>query len=189
MLNKTEDSANTFSKRKTSPESIGENKEQLQNIINAIEDGVTIVGLDGKILDCNQASYKLLGLSKEELIGKNVYDMVVPEDRQRAMDGALKVLKTGKVLNQVGVLRKDNSTFYAEISVTMLCDKNGKATSFLGVVRDISERKRIEDELRQREQLYRMFFDNSDDGFIVTEPIFDENGKAVDFRFLNVNLA
>ncbi len=164
-------------------------QEKHQNIIDAIEDGVTIVGLEGKILDCNKASYKQLGLTREELIGKNVYDIVVPEDRQRAMEGALKVLQTGKVLNQVGVLRKDNSTFYAEISVTALYDKNGKPTSFLGVVRDISERKKTEDRLKQSEQFYHTFFDNSDDGFLLAEPVYDETGKAIDFRFLNVNLA
>lgn len=188
MLNKTEDRARIFSDSNEPQKALEEGKG-LQNVIDAIEDGVTIAGLDGKILDCNKASYKQLGLTKEEMIGKNVYDIVVPEDRQRAMDEALEVLKTGKVLNQVGVLRKDNSTFYAEISVTALYDRSGKPTSLLGVVRDISERKKTEDELKQSEQLYRTLFDNSEDGFMLLELLLDKEGIAHDFQFLKLNLA
>ena len=189
MLKKSEHDVKIFLEYNKSQEALSEAYEKLQNIINAIEDGVTLVGLDGKILDCNKASFGQLGLTKEELIGKNVYDIVVPEDRQRAMDGALKVLETGKVLNQVGVLRKDNSVFYAEISVTALYDKNGNPNSFLGVIRDISERKRIDDELRQSEQLYHTLFDNSADGFMLIELLFDKTGVANDFRFLKLNAA
>ena len=168
---------------------VRDTKESLQDILNAMDDGVALVGLDGKVLDCNEASLKLLGLTREEFIGTNVYDIVVPKDRQRAIEGALKVLETGKVLNQVDVLRKNSSAFCAEISVTALYDKNKKPVIFVGVTRDVTERKKMEAELKENEQLYRTLFDNSEDGFMLLEPIFGENGKASDFRFLKLNSA
>jgi PAS domain S-box-containing protein len=128
-------------------------RENLQDILNAMDDGITLVGLDGRVLDCNEASLKKLGLTREEFMGKNVYDIVVPEDRQRALEGALKVLETGRNLNEVGVLRKDNSAFCAEISVTALYDENKKPIRFLGVVRDISERKKTEEILKRQAAL------------------------------------
>ena len=73
-------------------------KENLQNILNSIDDGVTLVTLDGKIIDTNESSLKQVGLTKEEFVGKNVYDMVAPEDKQRAIEGSVKVLETGKLL-------------------------------------------------------------------------------------------
>jgi PAS domain S-box-containing protein len=178
-----------ITERKKAEEVLKYTKERLNNIFNATDEGITIAGSDGKVSDCNETSLKMLGLTREEFIGTNVYDIVVPEDRQRAMEGALKVLETGRNLTEVGVLRKDGSFFQAEISVTALYDKNGKPISFLGVVRDITERKKIEGALRDSEILYRTLFDNSEDGFMLLDPIFDENGKACDFRVLEVNHA
>ena len=164
-------------------------KERLQSILNAVDDGIALVGLDGSVLDCNEASLKLLGLTREEFIGTNVYDSIVPEDKQRAIDGALKVLQTGRVLNQVGVMKKNGSSFCAEISVTALYDKERKPVSFIGVTRDITERKKMEEELKESEQLYRTLFDNSEEGFMLLELIYDENDSACDFRFLKINPA
>ena len=175
--------------RRQAEEALRDAKERLQSILNSMDDGVTLVGLDGTVLDCNEASIKMLGLTREEFIGKNVYDIVVPEDRQRAIEGSFKVLEAGRTLTEVGVLRKGNAAFSAEISVTAICDKNGKPIVFLGVTRDITKRKKMEEELRENEELYRTLFDNSNDGFILVEPLYDGEDKASDFRFLKVNRA
>ena len=162
-------------------------KEKLESILNAIEEGITLADLDGKITDCNEASLTLLGLNREELISKKVYDIVVPEDRQRAMQGVLKVLETGKNLTEVGVLRKNGSIFQAEISVTLLHDKTGKPFSFLGVVRDISKRKQVEEASKESEERYRTLFSRIGEAFALHEMLFDRNGVPNDYRFLEVN--
>ena len=51
------------------------------------------------------------------------------------------------------------------------------------------ERKKEEETLKESETIYRTLFDNSEDGFILLEPIYAENGEACDFRFLRVNRA
>jgi PAS domain S-box-containing protein len=179
-----------ITERKKTEEVLKESKERLQGILNGVDDGISIVDLSGKVVDCNEASLKLLGLTREEFLGTNVYDIVVPEDRQQAIDGALQVLKKGRIVNQVRVLRKNGSPFWAEISVTSFCDKDKKPIAFIGVTRDISERKSIETELQESEQLYRTLFDKSEEGFILVEPLINENTKeAYDFRFLKVNSA
>ena len=130
-----------------------------------------------------------MGLTRrEELIGKNAFDSVIPEDRQQALNGASQVLKSGKTVNQVRVTRKNGPPFWAEISVTALYD-NGTPVLFLGVTRDITVRKRLEEELKESEEIYRTLFDNSDDGFVLVEPILDKNFPSGDFRFLKVNRA
>ncbi len=167
----------------------GDTQNRLKKIFDNMEDGITIVDLDGTVLDCNKASLLLLGLTRrEELIGTNVYDSILPEDSQQPMKGAEQVLKTGKIVNQVRVMRKNSSPFWAEISVTALHDNNQPAL-FLGVTRDITERKKLEQELKDSEEIYRTLFDNSDDGFILIGPILDKNGDVTDFKFLKVNPA
>ena len=178
-----------ITERKKAQECLTDSNEKLQGILNAIEEGISLVGLDGRVLDCNEASSKLIGLAKDEFIGMNVYDIIVPEDRQRAIDGAAKVLETGRIVNEVGVLRKNGEPFCGEISVAMLRDKNGNPAGFVGITRDITERKKIETEMKESEQLYRTLFENTDDGFMLVEPIYNENGNAYDIRFLKFNAA
>lgn len=154
-----------------------------------MDDGITLVGLDGKFIDTNRASLKQLGLTKEEVLGKNVYDVVAPEDRQRAIEGSFKVLETGKVVNQVRVQRKDGSCFFAEIATTLIYDADNKPYVFLGVTRDITERKEIEEALRESEQLYRTIFDNSEDAFQLVKVLYDVKGDPSSYVFLKVNSA
>ena len=141
--------AQDITERKKAEAALKDTQRNLQDILNGVDDGIALVSLDGRILNCNEPAFKKLGLKSEELIGTNVYDIVIPEDRPRAIEGALKVLETGRILNEVGVLRKNNTAFCAEISVTALYDKNGKPVSFVGVVRDITERKKTEEALRK----------------------------------------
>jgi PAS domain S-box-containing protein len=55
--------------------------------------------------------------------------------------------------------------------------------------RSITKRKKAEEALKESEQLYRTIFDNRDDGFVLVDPIYDENNNACDIRFLQLNLA
>jgi PAS domain S-box-containing protein len=162
-------------------------KGRLESILNAIADGITLAGLDGKITDCNEASLTLLGLNREELIGKKVFDIVIPEDRQRAIQEVLKVLETSKNLIEVEVLRKNGNIFQAEISVTLLLDKTGKPFGFLGVLRDISKRKQVEEASRESEERYRTLFSRIGEAFALHEMLFDSQSVPYDYRFLEVN--
>src|SRR5690606_14362844 len=122
---------NFGSKQIDSKKAEGNTTIRLQEVLNGIDDGITLVGLDGKVLDCNQASLRLLNLEYTEFVGTNVYEVIFPKDRQKALKGASEVLRTGKLVNQVRVKRKNKSPFWAEISTTPLIDKKGKPYLFL----------------------------------------------------------
>ena len=177
-----------ITERKKVEAALEENKERLQRILNAMEDGIVIIGLDGKVVDCNEAASKQLGFAREELVGKNITDYMVPEDRQHSIiEASAEIRRGGRTLVEARVSRKNGSVFSAEVSLTAFYDKNRKPIGLLGVARDITERKKIEETLRESEQLYRTLFENSEDGFMLLEPIFDKNGEACDFRFLKLN--
>ncbi len=59
----------------------------------------------------------------------------------------------------------------------------------IGMAVDVTERKKTEETLKESEQLYKTIFDNRDDGFVLVEPIYDENDNACDIRILQLNLA
>ena len=154
--------------------------------MDAIEDGIVLIGLDGKVMDCNRASLKQLGLTREELLGNDVTNFIVPEERQESItESRCKVQETGEALTQVKAIRKDKSTFFAEISITSLCDKNNKRVGLIGVARDITERKKTEEALANAQVILKRQLDEIKfyyDVAPVALSIFDTN-----LRFVKVN--
>jgi len=138
-----------ITEREEAERALRESEEKLRGIYSAMLDGVSLVGLDGRILDCNDAVLRLHGLSREEYVGANVYSFIAPEDRQRAMQEGSEVLEKGFLLTEAKALRKIGGTFDAEINVSLLRDVSGKPSAFLGVTRDVTERKMMEGKLRQ----------------------------------------
>ena len=146
-----------ITERKKAEIALEENKDRLQNIMDAMEDGIVFIGLDGKVMDCNKASLRQLGLTREELLGNNVTNFIVPEERQASItESMFKIQRTGEALTQVKAFRKDKSVFFAEVLITALYDKNKKQVGLISVARDITERRKTEEALKTGEERFRL---------------------------------
>src|SRR5207245_6411881 len=89
----------------------------------------------------------------EELVGKSALQFVTPEDWQRAVDNAQQTLHPGSVSHvECTLVRKDGIRLPVELSASPIADSEGKPQAFVGVVRDVSERRRAEAELRERKE-------------------------------------
>lgn len=121
------------------------------SILEAIPDAVAAVNQQGVIIHVNSQAEALFGYTRDELIGQSV-EMLVPE-RQRAQHhqhrddyySRPKIRRMGSGLDLNG-RRRDGSEFPVEISLSPVPTGNG--TIVLSVIRDITDRKRIEEELR-----------------------------------------
>jgi PAS domain S-box-containing protein len=129
------------------------------SILEAIPDAVAAVNQQGVIIQVNSQSETLFGYTRDELIGQSV-EMLVPE-RQRpqhhlhreSFHSRPKIRRMGSGLDLYG-RRRDGSEFPVEISLSPVATGNGAIV--LSVIRDISDRKRIEEELRRaNEELER----------------------------------
>ncbi|MBM4400735.1 MAG: PAS domain S-box protein, partial [Crenarchaeota archaeon] len=112
------------------------------------------------------ASHKwILGYEPSELIGRNVYDLIHPDDAARAMEAAEKAFKnnSGGTM-EVRVRRADGSYILSEGIGKILTDKNGQVTGMMFSSRDITERKKIEEKLRASEKRFRETLDNMIEG-------------------------
>lgn len=123
---------------------------RLSSAAKMTTDSIVISNLDGKIIDVNKATLKMYGTDDEkELIGKSSYDLIAPEDREKALVGMKETLEKGYVKGrEYNIITKDGGRVPVEMSVALMKDVDGKPIGFVGISRDITERKRAEEKIK-----------------------------------------
>ncbi len=125
-------------------------------IIDAMIDGVTITDMQGTITDFNRAAVEQFGYEKEEAIGKTPQELFMVEKDFPRFFEELETLLSGKPIEASDYLvkRKDGTEFQVSISLSVLRDTEGRPNAIVAVHRDITERKRMEQEIKDKyEQL------------------------------------
>ncbi|MBN1181988.1 MAG: PAS domain S-box protein [Bacteroidales bacterium] len=163
-------------------------EEILRNIYLASPYAISLIDLQGNIIDCNIAKEKLYGYNKGELIGKNISIFHQKEDIKKSQKLFKRILKEGFLTGHEFLLRRKNGqTFIGEFSGSVIKDKNGKPQSIVSITHDITCRKQSEELIRQSEEKYRSLFENMLNGLILFELVYDKKGEPVDGRYIEVN--
>jgi PAS domain S-box-containing protein len=138
--------------RKQIEDELLESEGKLQAMFESIADGIIVTDLGGNIVRLNDATAALYGCrDKEELIGRRILDYVSEKDRARVMGSLERAYEEGRSGSiEYLLLTKTDREMHAELSTALLRDKSGKPTGFIAVTKDISERKRAEEEILQR---------------------------------------
>lgn len=130
----------------------GRASSQLEAVLETAVDAIVIIDERGTVQTFNRAAERMFGYGRAEVIGRNVR-LLMPPPFEKEHDGYIwKYLRTGQA-KIIGIgreaigKRKDGSAFPIELSVSEVVD--GKARTFTGVVRDISERRQLENEILQ----------------------------------------
>lgn len=147
---KTGELQNELIQRKKAEGTIRQSEEELRAVFEGATDGISVVDLDGNTLEINEKALQLYGFgSREEVMGTNAFELIAERDRERAALAMGKTLETGSEENvEYTLLRQDGSEFPGEMGVSVLRDASGEATGFVAITRDISERKKAEEEIR-----------------------------------------
>jgi PAS domain S-box-containing protein len=121
-----------------------------RSLVDILPDGVGIIDLEGRIADANRQAVTMLGFdNREDLLGKSTLDLIQPEDHERFKANAAGALKTGIMGNaEYTMIRKTGQRFAVELSVAVSTNAIGQTPGLVMVARDITERKRAEEELR-----------------------------------------
>jgi len=134
----------------------------LSSVLEQAKDSVIVSNHNYEIEYVNKATEELYGYSREELVGLTPLILnaePMAEDIQRDI---YKTVSSGRVMNGTVLnKRKDGSTFVCDFKVSPLSDKDGRVLGYIGVQRDITERKRVEEALRESEKNFRNSLDNS----------------------------
>jgi PAS domain S-box-containing protein len=169
------------SERKTVEEELREKEEKLRiSLFESISDGIIVIDLKGKILDMNKAGLRLQGHSdKREVIGLNGFEGIAEKDRSRAAEDAMKAIELGYGPPcEYTFVDKNGREYEAENSASVLLDSAGKAAGLIGIFRDITDRKHIEQSLRESEGKIRNVFESITDGIFA----IDLNGNYTEIN-------
>jgi PAS domain S-box-containing protein len=127
-------------------------EEKLQDLNSALYntvEGISYLDIDGYYLSVNRAYANLCGYEPEELVGRPWQQTVHPENVPAMTVAYQQMLKLGKVNAETRGIRKDGSVFYKQITMVMACDEQGNLKGHHCFMKDISDRKQAEEELRQ----------------------------------------
>jgi two-component system cell cycle sensor histidine kinase/response regulator CckA len=155
---------------------------KFKEIFETIEDLYYETDSEGIVTILSPSLHRLGGWNEEDVIGQPVTKVYVdPRDRERLL---LKLSEKGYVHDyEVLLKKKDGEKRQTSLSARLILDDNGRPIGIRGLLRDITERKQMEESLAKSEDRYRLLFNNISDAVFVHEFTADE----LPGRFIEVN--
>jgi PAS domain S-box-containing protein len=139
-----------ITERKRAEEAVRESEEKYRNLFQGSKDAIFIHDLEGNIFDANEQAAALFRYSPGEIISLRIPDLHPPEALPASRRAFEEISRAGSVTFEVDFKTKDGIVFPAEVSASLF-EIGGKKV-IQGIVRDITERKRAEEELRRAER-------------------------------------
>ncbi|MBN2229063.1 MAG: PAS domain S-box protein [Candidatus Thorarchaeota archaeon] len=139
-------------------------EQKYYSLFNETNDGIFLMTLEGVHFEVNKRAASMLGYTVEELLGLSFRD-IVHEDEMNDAESRLETMKSGGVLPlyERTFKHKDGTLLPVELNVALIKDRDGTPLYIQSIVRDLSERKKFERELRESEELYRLLAENAKD--------------------------
>ena len=151
--------------------------EKYQNILDDIEDGYFEVDITGNFTFFNPAMLKILGYSSDELMGMNNRKFMDQVNARKVFSTFNKVYKTGISTKAFDweLIRKNGENRIVEISVSLLRGENNSVKGFMGIARDITKSRRMENALKKSEERYRLLLESLPDPIA----LYDIKGRVI----------
>ena len=161
---------------------IKENEDYLRQINAAAQDAIVVVDEQCLVVDWNLAAQKMFQYRREEVLGQQLHRLIVtPRFRNDVVYGFARFQMNGEgpligKVSEVTAIRKDGSEILAELSISAVKVRGGWHA--IGIIRDITERKRAEEAVTKAREKFQTLFDMISDAILVV---------GMDGRFIHVN--
>ena len=143
--------------RKRAEEALRESEARYKELWERAPVAYHVLDPDGKIAKVNQTEASILGYQVHEMVGKSIFDFILPEQRDEAQKRfcqKIQGLPIPRIENRI-YLKKDGSRIYVVIDDVLERDAHKKITGIRSTMTDITDRKRIEEELLKSEKKYK----------------------------------
>ena len=159
--------ASDISKRKQAEQALQKSEEKFRRVIETALEGVWFLDSEFRTTEVNDAVVRMLGYAPEELIGKPFIDLVVDDERSMQAE-EFQRRKRGISGQYDRRLRcKDGSEKWFLFSAKVIMDSQEVFIGSFAMITDITERKRVDDAVRESEERFRMVFENIFDGISI----------------------
>jgi two-component system, cell cycle sensor histidine kinase and response regulator CckA len=169
-------------------QALRQSEERYRSIIETIEDGFYEVDLKGNLTNANNAALKLIDWTKEELTGVSFKAYCAPEYYEKIILEFNNVYTTGLPAREIemAVIKKDGKKYIGELSVSLMRDEKGEPIGFRGIIRDITPRKKMENELRESREIFKNIVANVPG--IIYRSIIKKDG-TITFPYISERIA
>lgn len=163
----------------------------LSSIVENTRDAIYLKNLNGNYIMANSAVSKMVGKPMSEIIGKDDFELYSIDDAKIIAKEDYEILKTGKTFNYEESLYSHREGEVRHYLSTKGPYRGGDDTilGIFGMGRDITHLKVAEEKLVKSEEKYRSLFSEMTEGFALHEIVCNQNGKPVDYRFIDINPA
>jgi PAS domain S-box-containing protein len=165
--------------RRAAEEELRAAEQRFHYLVDAVIDyAIFMLDPAGNVATWNEGARRLKGYAAEEIIGKHFSTFYLPEDR--AAERPATILETvrryGRYEEEGWRLRKDGSRFWVNVVITALRDDRNVLIGFAKVTRDLTERRKTEENLRRSEERFRLLVEHIADYAIY---VLDRDGRVV----------
>ncbi|MGY5862927.1 MAG: PAS domain S-box protein, partial [Candidatus Thorarchaeota archaeon] len=164
-----------ITEKRQTEEELRESEQKYHMLFDTSMDGIAFTNMDGVFLEVNHAFSEMIGYSQEELLSMD-YRQVTP-DRWREREQEIhetQVMQRGySVEYEKEFMRKDGTTIPVMIRTWLVRDEKGNDAYVIATTRDITDKKRVEDELRESEEKHRTLINSMQDLVLV----YDEEDR------------
>ncbi|MCK5238243.1 MAG: PAS domain S-box protein, partial [Candidatus Thorarchaeota archaeon] len=159
-----------ITEQKQAEESLQKSEKRFRSVYENAAVAMAIVDMQGKIEEINPAGLKLFGYEEDELIQRRVADITHPEDMELELELNNEMFegKRDHYTLEKRFFRKDGAVVWGNLTVSVSRDESGEILFVIGMVEDITERKKAEDELRKNQDLFRSTIESTGHGLLVT---------------------
>jgi len=167
--------------RKHAEQELLNSESRYRELLKFMPEGV-VLHQEGQVVFANPEALRLFGFAEDESVGKSIIERIHPDDRAMAMARVQSLLEHKRGTNPLieeRVVRRDGSVFVAD-TASAYVEYMGKP-AVLAVVRDVSDRKAAEQDLKDSEQRFRMYIEQVGDALFVHNlqgQIIDVNEQA-----------
>ncbi len=157
--------------RREAEERLRNNEERYRAILENIEDGYYETDLSGRFVFFNGAFSRITRFSPEELEGASYKEIIPTESHDSIYSLFNRVYKEGNPIKMAGsqFAGRDGTVGYIEISVSLRYNADGEKAGFCGIIRDVTEKKKMEMTLKQRAQTWRSLYNSMPGGSFLVD--------------------